>query len=285
MTPPAPAPDHTALRPSSPPGLVVLTFDNLGEASELERRTARPGRPPGTHPSVTVALPRLLRELAALDLTATFFVEAINCELNPAALDAIAAAGHEIGVHGWRHEQWGDLDPGRERALLTRAGEAFAARGLPTRAFRPPGGELTADTLSLLAELGYRWCSPAGTGPGGGVPPEAGGVHPGAGAAPGDRIAVVPFDWELVDAYHLMDSFTELRAERGAPPAPATPAAVADRLITGLTAAAGVRTVILHPFLMLDDAWREGAQRVLTAIAELARTGVARAASGPVSPR
>ena len=99
---------------------VVLTFDNLGEASELERGTWPADEPLGRHPSVTEALPRLLDELDAHGLTATFFVEGINCELYPDAVREIAARGHEVGVHGWRHETWGSWRPPRARAARAR---------------------------------------------------------------------------------------------------------------------------------------------------------------------
>ena len=39
---------------------IVLTFDNLGEASALQRGTWNAGTPLGADPSVTRALPRLL---------------------------------------------------------------------------------------------------------------------------------------------------------------------------------------------------------------------------------
>ena len=80
---------------------VVLTFDNLGEAADEQR-----GLPtgPGPHPSIAVALPRLLELLARHDLHATFFVEAVNAERYPETLDAIREGGHELGCHGWRHE-------------------------------------------------------------------------------------------------------------------------------------------------------------------------------------
>ena len=96
-----------AFGPDRLPAAIVLTFDNLGEASELERGTWPADARPASHPSVTDVLPRLLDELAAHELTATFFVEALNCELYPNALREIAAKGHEIGMHGWRHEDWG----------------------------------------------------------------------------------------------------------------------------------------------------------------------------------
>ena len=44
---------------------VLLSFDNLGEAADLERGTAR--APVGDYP-VTVGLPRALEALAGLDL-------------------------------------------------------------------------------------------------------------------------------------------------------------------------------------------------------------------------
>ena len=177
---------------------VLLTFDNLGEASELERGTWAPDEPLGRHPSVTEALPRLLDELGAYRLRSTFFVEAINCELYPEALREIAARGHELGVHGWRHEAWGELAPTRERELLVRASGAFRELGLAPRGFRPPGGAATAQTAGLLRELGYAWWSPA---------------VDAVADVPGLRD--VPFHWELVDAYHLMESFAQRRAARG----------------------------------------------------------------------
>jgi peptidoglycan/xylan/chitin deacetylase (PgdA/CDA1 family) len=213
---------------------IVLTFDNLGEASELERGSFE-GRL-GRHPSVTVALPRLLDELDALGLSATFFVEGLNCELYPDALSGIAARGHKLGVHGWRHEAWAQLDPGRERELLERAGRAFDSLGLEACAFRPPGGEPTPATAGLLRELGYRWWSPVAGHDGGGL-------------------TMVPFEWELVDAYHLMERFGT----------PVSAPEAAERLCAGIRN--GARVVILHPFLMLDPAWWEGAQQILAAVA------------------
>jgi peptidoglycan/xylan/chitin deacetylase (PgdA/CDA1 family) len=249
----------------SAPGAIVLTFDNLGEASELERGLGSPPAPGplGGHPSVTVALPRLLGELDALGLRATFFIEGLNCELYPDAVREIAARGHELGVHGWRHEAWAELDPVRERELLLRAGDAFSSLGHAPPAFRPPGGEPTVATPDLLRELGYRWWSPV--------------AGPAAGSDGGP--VSIPFEWELVDAYHLMERFAELRVRRGDGREPLPPQVVAERLGEKLRRAGGTQVVILHPFLMLNPPWWEGAQRVLAVLADLARAG--RASVGP----
>lgn len=235
---------------------ITLTFDNLGEASDLERGTWDGSVPLGSHPSVTVALPRLLDELDALGLTATFFVEAINCELNPSAVEAIASRGHEVGAHGWRHEPWGELQHAHERELLERVADAFDSLDLNPRAFRPPGGALTDDTPSLLTEFGYGWCSPSAD------------AVPSAQAAD-QTPAWVPFDWELVDAYHLIERFAALRRDRGDDERPLTPPETRERLAAGLLAGGPSTVLIMHPFLMLEDGWWDGARAILRLVAEL----------------
>jgi peptidoglycan/xylan/chitin deacetylase (PgdA/CDA1 family) len=247
-----------------PSNALVLTFDNLGEAAALERGELPAGAPVGRDPSVTTALPWLLDQLDQRGLIATFFVEAINCELYPDAVQEIAAGGHELGHHGWAHETWRDLSPQNERDALTRGLEAFAKLGLRPRGFRPPGGELTERTPDLLRELGFEWCSPVGD-------------H----AETRDGLVFLPFDWELVDAYHLMESFGALRASRGDPEQRRAPAELTDWFAHRL-AAGGRQTLILHPFLMLDDAWATGVSEVLSVVAELARDGLTAVGPGGV---
>ena len=233
---------------------LVLTFDNLGEASALERGQQQV--PTRRDPSVTRALPWLLDELDRHDLKATFFVEAINCELYPSAVAGIAARGHELGHHGWSHEQWTDLASDAEREALVRGMAAFSGLDIRPRGFRPPGGELTSRSPGLLRELGFEWCSPAD-----------------GDARVEDGLAYVPFDWELVDAYHLMGSFAALRAARGDAPEPVAPAALTARLEARVTSGSGLQTLILHPFLMLDQAWAAGVSDLLGTISACARDG------------
>ncbi len=242
----------------------MLTFDNLGEAAALERGELPPDAQLGRDPSVTKALPWLLDQLDQRGLIATFFVEAINCQLYPDAIGEIVAGGHELGHHGFSHETWRDLSAENERDSLARGLEAFAKLGVRPRGFRPPGGELTEQTPALLREHGFEWCSPSGD-------------H----AEVRDGLAYVPFDWELVDAYHLMDSFGALRASRGDPEAPRAPADLADWLVHRLEAG-GYQTLILHPFLMLDDAWATGVAAVLSALAGLTRDGLTAVVPGGV---
>jgi peptidoglycan/xylan/chitin deacetylase (PgdA/CDA1 family) len=208
---------------------------------------------------VTEALPWVLDSLDASGLRATFFVEAINCSLYPDAVRSIAARGHELGMHGWQHEEWGGLSVGRERSVLARSRRAFESLGLSVSGFRPPGGELTAASVGLLRDVGVRWCSPAG-----------------GSFEMRDGLAWVPFQWELVDAYWLMESFGDLRVSRGAAAEPLVAGSLARRLGDAVRSAAcfgGRATLILHPFLMLDAAWREGVRELLSELGELSGHG------------
>jgi peptidoglycan/xylan/chitin deacetylase (PgdA/CDA1 family) len=242
---------------------VLLTFDNLGEAADLER-DLRPPSGVGEHPSVTVALPAILELLRALALPATFFVEGINAELYPDAVRAIAVDGHEIGLHAWRHERWSELAPAEEDQLLARSIEAFADLGVDVDGFRPPGGEIGPRTMRKLAAHGLRWCSPVGN-----------------RACRSEGVAVLPFRWALVDAYHRMESFADLRRSLGDAPAPRSAAAAADALLEDLQTADDEPTVvILHPFLLVDEAERAEAERVLRWIADGVAAGERWVATG-----
>jgi peptidoglycan/xylan/chitin deacetylase (PgdA/CDA1 family) len=221
-----------------------VTFDNLGEAAQLELGMWPAEVPEGQHFTVVDVLPRLLNLLAARQVKATFFIEGLNAQMYPQALHTIVAAGHEIAVHAWRHEEWAALDEESEVRLLARATEAMRAIDIEPSGFRPPGGGLTKHTLQLLGEHGYRYVSPAG---------EREGVLEG--------LAVLPFRWPLVDAYFYMPQFAGLREHYGDGPDPATPEEMQKRMIAALKShseQAGHLTLLFHPFSVAftgDPGW------------------------------
>ncbi len=153
-------------------------------------------------------------------------------------------------MHGWRHESWAGLPADRERSLVERGMSAFSELDVGVTGFRPPGGGLNPGSPELLREAGLRWCSPAG-----------------GRFEERDGLAYVPFRWELVDAYHLMGEFAELRASRGDPRAPLNPAEAEQRLLERLDSD-GMQTLILHPFLMLEPGWWGSVRRLLARIAD-----------------
>jgi peptidoglycan/xylan/chitin deacetylase (PgdA/CDA1 family) len=224
---------------------IAITFDNLGEAADLERGLWPEHLPLGQHESVTIALPWLLDTLDRLELRGTFCVEASNCELYPDAVRGIVARGHEVAMHGWRHEHWVDLDRHREEKLLRRGRRAFAALEVPVAGFRPPGGDASPHTRALLAHEGFTWCSPAAPGP----PPASW------------PLEIVPFEWALVDATYRLESFAGYDV--------LTPDDGATRLCEELDRTVGDAVLILHPFLMADADGAAAAERVLSHVREL----------------
>jgi peptidoglycan/xylan/chitin deacetylase (PgdA/CDA1 family) len=240
---------------------VSVTFDNLGEAAQLELGMWPADVPEGQHFTVVEVLPRLLDLLATRDLRATFFVEGLNAEMYPDALHTIVAAGHEVAVHAWRHEDWAALDAESELALLERATDAMRAIGVLPSGFRPPGGGLTERTLALLAEHGYDYVSPAG---------EREGLL--------DGLAVLPFRWPLVDAYAYLPQFAGLRERYAGGPGPLTSEEMRDSVIAALknhSEHEGHLALLFHPFSIAftgDPGW-EALDAVLGETARLAEMG------------
>jgi hypothetical protein len=111
-----------------------------------------------------VIVPRALDVLATLGLTITWFVVGQDAaiERNRDPLTMIAASGHEIGNHSFRHEPWLHKYPDFEvRDELARAEDAIEdATGFHTVGFRGPGYSLSPAVLETLVERGYRYdCS------------------------------------------------------------------------------------------------------------------------------
>ena len=88
-----------------------------------------------------VVVPRILSLLADRGLTITFFVVGTDAE-SPAHrehLQAITAAGHDIGSHSHLHEPWLHLYDRADAPLRSRAGARRHRRGDRPRAARLSG--------------------------------------------------------------------------------------------------------------------------------------------------
>jgi peptidoglycan/xylan/chitin deacetylase (PgdA/CDA1 family) len=112
----------------------------------------------GPNPAST---PRFLEALHRYRVHATFFLLGCMAARSPQLCRSIAAAGHEVAIHGWTHRNlllrgpvatYADL--ARTRALLTRL------TGQTPTYFRPPHGVFTTPALLAARSLGLtpvRW--------------------------------------------------------------------------------------------------------------------------------
>jgi len=144
--------------PETKRAAVSVTFDNLGEASDIEFSRWASDRPVGKHHSVLRDLPAIIDVLG--HAKATFFIEAWNLPVYPAAVHSLAEAGHEIGCHGMRHEIWGVLTADQELDHIKRCQQDFADHGIELLGLRPPGGIAAPNSGHVLPAVGLRYISP-----------------------------------------------------------------------------------------------------------------------------
>lgn len=98
--------------------------------------------------------PALLEILARHDAAATFFVIGRNARKNGRTLQAIAAAGHEIGNHTWDHTRLISLNDQEQAEEMARTNAVLAEHGINTQWFRPPFGSYDERTPTLVRAAG-----------------------------------------------------------------------------------------------------------------------------------
>src|SRR5215470_4496530 len=116
------------------PGHVALTFDD------------------GPDPACT---PGVLEMLAARGIRATFFMLGSMVARARGLAAEVAAAGHEVAVHGFEHRYLPLRGPVATRSDLARATELIAeVTGTSPGFFRPPYGVLSGPSLLVARKLG-----------------------------------------------------------------------------------------------------------------------------------
>jgi peptidoglycan-N-acetylglucosamine deacetylase len=108
----------------------------------------------GPHPQGT---PATLRALADAGATATFYLVGEQVQRWPSLAAEIAAAGHEIGLHGYRHRLLLRRSVPELAEDLERAFEVIsAATGREPVSYRPPYGVFSSGGLRLVRRRGWR---------------------------------------------------------------------------------------------------------------------------------
>src|SRR5690348_1629019 len=86
-----------------------------------------------------VAIPRILALLERRGARATFFIPGHTALAYPWLVRGIKDAGHEIGHHGWVHENPATLSLHEEREVFQRGLDALArVAGVVPRGYRSP---------------------------------------------------------------------------------------------------------------------------------------------------
>ena len=103
----------------------------------------------------SVGVPRMLRLFERFGIRTTWFAPGHSIETFPAEMRAVAEAGHEIGLHGYAHENPLLMTPDQEAAVLDRSIALITAlQGRPPSGYVAPWWEFSARTIDLLLERG-----------------------------------------------------------------------------------------------------------------------------------
>ncbi|MPZ88714.1 MAG: polysaccharide deacetylase family protein [Nitriliruptorales bacterium] len=106
------------------------------------------------------AIPRILGLLERSDARATFCIPGHTVYAYPDLVRRIRDAGHELGHHGWVHENPQKFDRDGERRNLERGFEAFdKVVGVRPRGYRSPAWDFSENTVDLLLEFGFDYDS------------------------------------------------------------------------------------------------------------------------------
>jgi peptidoglycan/xylan/chitin deacetylase (PgdA/CDA1 family) len=139
---------------------VALSFDSDHETNELREGGKSIGRMSWGQFGSRVGVPRISGLLDRHGIRATFYVPAVAAMTYPDEQRALAAAGHEIGIHGWIHELNSALPYEAERDLMFRAADKLEEiTGVRPVGLRTPSWDFSPNTLRIERELGLLYDS------------------------------------------------------------------------------------------------------------------------------
>ncbi|MEE2774300.1 MAG: polysaccharide deacetylase [Pseudomonadota bacterium] len=105
-----------------------------------------------------VGVPRLLNLFARKGLKTSFFIPGHSIETFPKEMDLIAEAGHEIGAHGYMHENPIAMTENQEEDVLVKSIELIKnLSGKKPRGYVAPWWEMSKITASLLLKYGFSY--------------------------------------------------------------------------------------------------------------------------------
>ena len=105
-----------------------------------------------------VGSPRLLNLFDRMGIKTTWFIPGHSVETFPKQMKAVADDGHEIGMHGYSHENPISMTPEQEEEVLDKCIEVIeACSGKKPRGYVAPWWEFGAKTNELLLKKGIKY--------------------------------------------------------------------------------------------------------------------------------
>jgi peptidoglycan/xylan/chitin deacetylase (PgdA/CDA1 family) len=141
---------------------VALSFDVDNATIALSQGNTAAGDLSRGEYGAIEGLPRILRLLDRHNIAASFFIPAVSAALHPHMVDDILSRQrHEIGVHGWIHEQLQVLNnEAEERRLLNQSIEYLSkAIGKRPVGYRAPSWAFSRYTMKLVKDAGFLYDS------------------------------------------------------------------------------------------------------------------------------
>ncbi|WP_162004791.1 polysaccharide deacetylase family protein [Yersinia pestis] len=105
-----------------------------------------------------VGTPRVLKLFSDHNLRATRFIPGHSIETFPEQMKAVAAAGHEVGIHGYSHENPIAMTPAQEEAVLDHCIALLTQlTGKSPTGYVAPWWEFSNVTNELLLKKGIKY--------------------------------------------------------------------------------------------------------------------------------
>ncbi|KAI0032928.1 glycoside hydrolase/deacetylase [Vararia minispora EC-137] len=106
-----------------------------------------------------VGVPRLLKLFKKYDITTTWFIPGHSLETFPEQMMAVRDAGHEIGLHGYSHENPVSMTFGQQKDILDHTYNLLTTfnNGSPPKGSVAPWWETSKEGTNLLLEKGIEY--------------------------------------------------------------------------------------------------------------------------------
>lgn len=105
-----------------------------------------------------VGSPRLLKMFERFGVKTTWFIPGHSIESFPDEMKAVAEAGHEVGLHGYSHENPIAMTPDQEEAVLDKCISLITQlQGRPPSGYVAPWWEFSPVTNELLLKKGIKY--------------------------------------------------------------------------------------------------------------------------------